>query len=672
MFRVLVVLILLIPLIYGCSEKQLKSGIDQANFDKSVRPQDDFFQYVNGTWLKNAEIPADRSSWGAFYVLREEAQKNLRKIIEESANAENKVEGSEEQKVGDFYLSYMDSALIEELGINPIGKEIAAIKAIKTKDELVDLMAHFVRIGVQRPFTYWINQDRKESTKYIGYLHQSGLSLPDRDYYFNKNEKFVEIRNKFVKYVEDLFVLANINKAAKKAKRIMEMETAIAKAHWTRVENRDRNKTYNKYEIVKLDKENPNFNWIRYFEGAGLGSEKEIIVRQPNYFKEFDKLFKKFSVDDWKSYFTLKLVDISAPYLSKNFVDLEFDFYSKTLRGVEKIRPRWKRAVSATNNSLGEIVGKVYVKKHFKPEAKARMVELVENLRKSYKKRIEQVDWMSEETKKEALDKLAKFRPKIGYPDKWKDYSKLVVKKDDLVGNVFLSNQVEYEREINKLGKPIDRDEWFMSPQTVNAYYNPTMNEVVFPAAILQPPFFNMDADDAVNYGAIGAVIGHEMTHGFDDQGRKSDGDGNLREWWTEEDNERFTKRAQVMIDQYNQYNPIDSMHVNGELTLGENIADLGGLTIAYYAYKMSLDGKVASVIDGFSGEQRFFLGNAQVWQSIYRDEALRQRLVTDPHSPAMYRCNGVVSNMPEFYAAFDVKEDDPMYRAEDIRVKIW
>ncbi len=672
MFRVLIISLLLIPLIFCYGEDKLKSGIDKANFDLTVKPQDDFYQYVNGTWLKNTEIPADRSRFGVFGYLRDEAEKNLRTIIEESANAENKVEGSEEQKVGDFYRSFMDSSLIEELGIKAIEKEIAAINGIKSKDELADLMAHFIKIGVQRPFSYWVNQDLKESTKYISYLNQSGLSLPDRDYYFKKDEKFVEIRNKFEKYIEDLFNLAGVKESAKKAKRILEMESEIAKEHWTRVENRDRNKTYNKYEILNLAKENSNFNWVRYFKAAGLGEETEIIVRQPSYVKAFNKLFQEVSVEDWKSYFLLKLIDTSAPYMSKNFVDLEFDFYSKTLRGVEQIRPRWKRAVRITNGSLGEVVSQVYVKKHFKPEAKKRMVQLVENLRKSYKRRIEQLDWMDEETKKEALDKLAKFRPKIGYPDKWKDYSKLMVKKDDLIGNVSLSNQVEYNRMISKLGKPIDRDEWFMTAQTVNAYYNPPMNEVVFPAAILQPPFFNMEADDAVNYGAIGAAIGHEMTHGFDDQGRKSDGEGNLRDWWTEEDNTKFIERAQVMVNQYNKFSPIDTMHVNGQLTLGENIGDLGGLTIAYYAYLMSLGNKEAPVIDGFTGEQRVFLGWAQVWANKYKDEARRQQLLTDPHSPGEYRCNGVVSNLPEFYKAFDVKEGDPMYRSENIRVKIW
>ncbi len=672
MYRLILILILGLVLMLGGAEKQQKSGIDTANFDLSVKPQDDFFRYVNGTWLKTAEIPADRSSWGAFYLLRENAQKNLRTIIEESANVTNKIDGSEEQQVGDFYASYMDSARIEKLGIEPLKDEMKRIESVKSKEDLQKLMSHFQVIGVSVPFYYFINQDQKQSDKYIGYLYQSGINLPDRDYYFNEGEKFKDIREKYLKYIENLFVLAGIDEAATKAEVIMKLETKIAKAQWTNVENRDRDKTYNKYMTTDLEKETANFKWQKYLVDAFVKETEEIVVYQPSFFKALGGLFKEESVDNWKTYFTYYLLADNAPRLNKDFVNLNFEFFSKTLRGVEKIRPRWKRAVTATNGSLGEVVGQVYVKKHFKPEAKSRMVELVENLRKSYKTRIEQLDWMSPETKKAALLKLSKFTAKIGYPDKWKDYSKLVVKKDDLIGNSFRSNQVEYEREIDKLGKPIDRDDWFITPQTVNAFYNPTMNEVVFPAAILQPPFFNMEADDAVNYGGIGAVIGHEMTHGFDDQGRKSDGDGNLRDWWSEEDNNKFMERAQIMIDQYSGYNPVDTMHVNGELTLGENIADLGGLTIAYYAYKMSLKGNEAPVMDGLSGVQRFFVGNAQVWQGKIRDEAQIQRIKTDPHSPGQYRCNGIASNMPEFYEAFDVKEGDPMYRSEDIRIKIW
>ncbi len=673
MLRVVLSVLLAVVLLLGCSGNAPKSGIDISGMDKTVRPQEDFYRYVNGTWLEKTEIPADRSRYGSFTVLYEEAQVNLRKIIEESANMENKKPGSPEQKVGDFYTSYMDSSQIEALGLKPLEKELERIAAVKTDDDLRNLMAHFMMIGVQLPFTAWVDQDAKQSDQYIVYFHQSGLGLPDRDYYFKKDEKFSEIRDKYVKHIEKIFKLAGISDGASLARKIMKIETKLAQNHWTRAETRDRDKAYNKFAVNKLDRLTPKFNWAAFMAAIDAGEANNVIIRQPSYIKAFGKILKKVSLADWKAYYTWKLLDEFAPDLPAAFVDANFEFYSKTLRGVEKNRPRWKRAVAATNNVLGEVVGQIYVQRHFKPEAKKRMVELVNNLKLAFKESIDELDWMSEETKKQAKAKLAKFNTKIGYPDKWKDYSGLEIKADDLIGNLLRSRVFEHHREIKKLGKPIDRDEWFMTPQTVNAYYSPNMNEIVFPAAILQPPFFNFEADDAVNYGAIGAVIGHELTHGFDDQGRKSDGDGNLREWWTEEDATKFTERARLMIEQYESYYPLgDSMHINGKLTLGENIADLGGLTIAYKAYKKSLKGKEAPVIDGYTGDQRFFMGIAQVWRNKYRDEALRQRLLTDSHSPPRYRVLGALSNMPEFYAAFDVKPGDPMYRDENKRVKIW
>lgn len=671
MLKVLFSALLALLFLASCAKKQMESGIDRSNFDTSVKPQDDFYDYVNGDWLEKTKIPEDKSNYGAFTELSDESEKNLRDIIEEAAAAPNKKEGSDIQKVGDFYLSYMDTALIEELGLKPLEEEMQRIQNVQTKKDLVELIAHYGKIQVQTPFGFWVDQDFKNPTEYILYFTQSGLGLPDRDYYFKDDPKFKDIREKYVAYIEKILTLGGRDNAAAGARRIMEMETALAKDQWTRVENRDRDKTYNKYAVAQLNGLTPAFDWGYFVQEANINTP-DIIIRQPSYFEGFNKLFAKYTVDDWKTYFNWKLANDAADLLPKEFVDARFDFYGKTLRGIEINRPRWKRAVSAVNNILGEIVGKIYVEKYFKSEAKARMVQLVDNLELAYKERIEKLDWMTPETKKAALEKLARFTPKIGYPDKWKDYSKLVIKKDQLIQNVARSSMVEYNRELDKLGKPIDRKEWFMTPQTVNAYYNPSMNEIVFPAAILQPPFFNMAADDAVNYGAIGAVIGHEMTHGFDDQGRKSDGDGTLRDWWTKTDAEEFTKRAQVMVKQYNSYTPVDTMHLNGQLTLGENIADLGGLTIAYNAYKMSLKGKEAPVIDGFTGDQRFFLGWAQVWRRKYRDEELRNRILTDPHSPSRYRVNGVLSDMPEFYAAFDVKKDDPMYRPEDVRVAIW
>jgi endothelin-converting enzyme len=671
MYRMVIMSVLILFVLFSCS-KGPESGIDVSGFDKSVRAQDDIYQYVNGVWLERTEIPAEKSNYGAFTVLFDKSQVDLKAIIEESAYATDKKEGTDEQRVGDFYLSFMDSNLTDELGLAPLADELERIQSVTNRDELLELIAYLKKVNIQVPFDFWIDQDMKKSDQYISYINQGGLGLPDRDYYFEGDEKFQNIRDKYVAYMSDLFSLAKIPEADKKATQIMRMETELAKGHWTRVENRDRDKTYNKYSIKKLEMLTPSFRWSEYIKAADIGNIENMIVRQPSYFEHLNRIYNNFSLADWKDYLTYKLITGSAEFLSKDYVDLDFDFYEKTLSGIEKNRPRWKRAVSGINNVLGEVVGKVYVKKHFKPEAKIRMVTLVENLRESYAERIKQLDWMSPATKEEALKKLSRFVAKIGYPDKWKDYSKLVIKKDDLVGNYRRSNVVEYEREISKLGKPIDRDEWHMTPQTVNAYYNPPMNEVVFPAAILQPPFFNMAADDAVNYGAIGAVIGHEMTHGFDDQGRKSDGDGNLRDWWTEEDAKKFKERSDVMVAQYNQFNPVDTMHVNGNLTLGENIADFGGLTISYYAYQKALDGKQAAVIDGMTGDQRFFAGWAQVWRRKYREEELRRRLLTDPHSPSRYRVIGVFANMPEFYAAYNVAEQDKLYLAEDERVKIW
>ncbi|KAA3614753.1 MAG: peptidase M13 [Calditrichaeota bacterium] len=671
MFKYFSITVLLIAVLLSC-QKQLKSGIDQTQMDKTVKPSEDFYAYMNGTWLKDFEIPADKSNYGSFTKLADEAKINLRKIIEEASNAKDKPAGSNTQKVGDMYLSFMDSAKIEELGVSPLNEELEKIAAINSKDDLVKHMAYLASIGVYGPFVHFIAQDGKNSSQYIVNIYQTGISLPDRDYYLKDTDRFIDIRAKFLTHMEKMFDMAGIENGAAKAKSILKIETMIAENHWTRVENRNPAKTYNKLAIADLDKKMSNFNWALYAQESGFGAEDSLCVFQPTYLQAANKIIGKVSLEDWKTYYTWNVLTDAAAYLSSNFVTENFDFFSRTLSGTEKDRPRWKRAVSSVEGTLGEIVGKLYVERHFKPEAKERMKQLVNNLRESLKIRIDGLEWMSAETKVKAQEKLSKFTPKIGYPDKWKDYSALEIKSDDLIGNLVRATIVEYNRDMDKLGKPIDRTEWGMTPQTVNAYYSPPKNEIVFPAAILQPPFFNMEADDAVNYGGIGAVIGHEIIHGFDDSGRQYNGDGNLIDWWTKEDGEEFKKRANVMIEQYNGYNPIDTMHVNGKLTLGENIADIGGLTVSYYAYKNSLNGKNSPVIDGMTGEQRFFLGWAQIWARKYRDEALRQRLMTDPHSPSQYRANGITSNMPEFYEAFDVKEGDAMYRSEDQRVKIW
>jgi len=672
MLRFLTIAIITMLFAVSCTNKVELSGIDKSNFDTSIRPQDDFYQYVNGTWIQETKIPADKSSYGIFHILYDENQIRLREIIEESYRTENKTPGSDTQKVGDFYASFMDSVKIEELGLEPLKGELNLIDAVDDWDKLAELFAHHSRIGVQKPFTFWVDQDDKNSEEYILFFHQSGIGLPDRDYYFNEGEKFDDIRAKYIEYITKLMDLAKIENSAEIANKVMEMEMVLAESHWSRVQNRDSEKTYNKFKVSKLTGLSPNFNWNLFFDKAGISKVENVIIRQPSYLATFSNAFQKYSIDDWKNYSTVKLLSNYASELPQDFVDVNFDFYGKTLNGMETNRPRWKRAVSAVDGSLGEILGKVYVERYFKPEAKERMVTLVDNLILSMEDRINKLDWMEADTKVEALAKLKKFNAKIGYPNKWKDYSLLEVKPDELVQNIMRSAQIEYERDIDKLGKPIDREEWHMTPQTVNAYYSSSMNEVVFPAAILQPPFFNLKADDAVNYGSIGAVIGHEITHGFDDQGRKYDGDGNMREWWSKGDNERFMERAQVVIDQYNKFVPIDSLHINGELTQGENIADIGGLTVAFNAYQLSLGGIEPQKLNGFTGNQRVFIGWAQAWRAKARDEYLRNQVLTDPHSWAKFRVIGVMNNMPEFYAAFDVKEGDGHYLPEAERVKIW
>lgn len=657
------------PAAAATADDPLHSGIDVENFDSTVRPQDDFYRYVNGRWLDSTVIPPDRSNFGAFSELDEDAEKNLLAIIEDAAAATDAVEGSDLRKVGDYYRAFMDSVRIERRGIAPIESDLAAIDAIETKGDLARYIGSTHNQTTTSPFDFYIGQDLKNATTYAVYLTQTGLGLPNREYYFG--EQFTDAREKYVWYVEQLYELADRSDGREAARSVMDLETRIAEHHWTPVQNRDRDATYNKYSVSNLDVLAPGFPWKTWVETAGLGVDS-VIVRQPTYLTAAAEAFSEIPVEDWKTYFRHRLLSSSAAYLSTPFVDAQFEMYGRTLSGSEENRPRWKRAVSVTESALGEVLGRLYVERHFRPESKDRMDELVENLRTAFDESIRELDWMTDATKAQALEKLRKFTPKIGYPDVWKDYSSLVVDADDAFGNMRRSYDVEYRRGLEKLGKPVDRHEWFMTPQTVNAYYSPSMNEVVFPAAILQPPFFNPEADDAVNYGAIGGVIGHEFSHGFDDQGRKSDGDGNLRDWWTEEDAQEFQARAAGLVEQFNGYSPIDGMNVNGELTLGENIGDLAGLTVAYRAYRLSLDGEEPPVIDGLTGDQRFFMGWAQVWRRLYREENLKQRLVTDPHSPSQYRTNGIVSHLPAFYEAFDVQEGDGMYLPPENRVKIW
>jgi predicted metalloendopeptidase len=651
----------------------LSAGIATQYIESSVRPQDDFFEYLNGKWLKTVEIPSDKSSWGSFMELRENTLPQLRGIIENVAS-KNAAKGTDEQRIGDFYASFMDEARLEQLGATPLKGELDKIAALKDKSELPAVLARLGKIGVGVPFDFGIHQDNKDSTKYVADIGQGGLGMPDRDYYLKADDaKLAATKAKYQEHVQKMLAMAGDQNAAANAKAIVDFETEIAKVQWTKVELRDPIKAYNKVNLVDMDKVAPGFDWKTWLDTTGLSAKSTyVIVGQPTYLKAFIDVSNKTSLDTWKAYLSLHLIESYGSFLSKNFVDERFDFYGRTLSGVKEMEPRWKRGVGAVERAQGESLGKLYVAQYFPAERKARMEALVKNLLAAYKQSIDKLDWMSPATKKEAQAKLAKFTPKIGYPNKWKDYSKLVVSRDDLVGNVMRSRVVEADREINKLGKPIDRDEWGMTPQTINAYYNPEMNEIVFPAAILQPPFFDANADDAVNYGGIGAVIGHEISHGFDDQGAQYDGNGNLRDWWTAADHKNFKAKTTALVNQYNAFEPLPGYHVNGELTLGENIADNSGLAIAYKAYHISLKGKKAPVIDGLTGEQRLYAGWAQVWRSKMREQQQIVQVKTDPHSPGQYRANGTLRNQPGFYEAFKVKQGDKMYLAPTERVIIW
>ena len=648
------------------------SGLDPASFDKSVRPQDDLFRYVNGAWLNTTAIPADKASYGAFDILFDKAQADLRAIVEEAAKSPNKTPGSEAQKIGDFYESFMDEARVNELGLTPLKSELDAIDALKTKSDVARHFAHFFKLNLIVPIVGYVDGDAQEPGKDILYVLQGGLGLPDRDYYLKSDDKLKEYREKYVGFIGNILDMAGEQAASKSAREIFVLETRLARAHWTNVENRDAVKTYNKVAIADLNKQFPGFDWTTWTTELGINNAPALVVSQPSYFKTFASTVNELPVDAWKPYLKASLLNGFAPYLNKALVDAEFGFYTTTLRGVNEQQPRWKRAVNAVNGNMGEMLGKLYVERHFKPAAKARMEALVANLRESYRIGIDQLEWMGPETKKQAQEKLAKFRPKIGYPNKWRDYSKLEVRKDDLVGNMIRAFIYENEYQLGKAGKPIDPEQWGMTPQTINAYYNPVRNEIVFPAAILQPPFFNLEADDAVNYGGIGAVIGHEMGHGFDDQGRRFDATGALRDWWTKADETEYMKRAKLLVEQFNEFEPLPGLHVNGELTLGENLADLTGLVISHQAYMLSLKGKDAPTIDGITADQRFYMGWAQSWKAKERDESLRQQVLTNVHSPEMYRANGPVRNVPEFYAAFGVKEGDKMFLPSARRVKIW
>jgi predicted metalloendopeptidase len=652
----------------------LVSGVDTQYIDTSVRPQDDFFTYLNGKWLKTTEIPGDNSSWGTFMQLRDDALAQLRGIIEADQKDPHKKAGTDVQKVGDLYASFMDEARLEKLGYKPLAGELQRIRSLHDKKAVPGLIAHLSQIGVATPYGIRVGQDARESTKYAAYIGQGGLGLPDRDYYLKKDDaRMADMRAKYEQHVAKILSLAGEKNADAKARAILGFETQLAEVQWTKVDLRDPVKRYNKVEIAKLPEMAPGYDWNAALAASGIASKTGyVIVGQPSYVKGFDEILAKTDLDTLRAYFTWQLLREYSPYLSKDFVDADFAFYGTTISGIKQNRPRWKIGVATVEGALGEAVGRQYVAQYFPPERKARMEELVKNILAAYKESIGQLDWMSPATKAQAQDKLAKFTPHIGYPNKWRDYSRLAIRGDDLVGNVMRAATFSYNRNIGKLGKPVDREEWGMTPQTVNAYYNSSMNEIVFPAAILQPPFFNAKADDAVNYGAIGAVIGHEIGHGFDDKGSQSDGDGNLRNWWTDEDRAKFKAKTDMLVAQYDSYSPVPGYNVNGALTLGENIGDNSGLAIAYKAYHISLHGQPAPVIDGLTGDQRFFMGFGQVWRSKMRDEALIKQVKTDPHSPGQFRANGTMKNQAAFYEAFGVKEGDKMYLPPKDRVTIW
>jgi predicted metalloendopeptidase len=653
----------------------LVSGIDRQYIDDSVRPQDDLYKHVNGKWLATFEIPPDKGSYDQFTKIFDDTEAQLRALIEGLQKSVD-VSDADQQKIADLYSSFMDEAALEPLGLKPLSDEFARIEALKDRDQIAALIAHYNRIGVPAPYTPQVHQDAKDATKYVFDLGQDGLGMPDRDYYLQDEASLKETRASYLRHIQNMLTLAGDKNAAQEARDIMALETALAKVQWTKVENRDPIKVYNKVEFPKLAALAAGYNWKAYLTESGVeGKVDYLVVSQPSYITGFNRLLQQTPLPIWKSYFRLRVLKAYAPYLSKAFVDENFAFDGMVLHGSKENEPRWKRGAELVDGAIGEGLGKLYVAKYFPPPYKNRIDQLVKNLLAAYQTDIGTLDWMGPATKQKAQGKLAHFATKIGYPAKPRDYSTLQIAKGNLVGDVMHAIEFEYQRNLNKLGQPIDRAEWGMTAQTVNAYYNPELNEIVFPAAILQPPFFNANADDAVNYGAIGAVIGHEISHGFDDQGSQYDGNGNLLDppgWFTQADLDQFKAKTHALVEQYSAYSPLPGYPINGELTLGENIADNSGLAVAYKAYRLSLGGKPAPVIDGLTGDQRFYMGFAQAWRGKVRDNEAIMRIKADPHSPDQYRGDLPEMNQAGFYTAFDVKEGDKMYLPPDKRVTMW
>jgi putative endopeptidase len=647
-------------------------GIQLSYIDSSYTPQSDFYKFCNGKWLTKTRIPESDSRWGSFNEINERNLDNIKSILKTVTADKTAKPGSDVQKLRDFYLTAMDSAKAEKLGLTPIKPELAKIDALKTSDDLIKLLAEFRKRGISNIIGFDVEPDLKNSNKYKLYLGQSGYSLPDRDYYYQP--QFEPIRTAYQEHLKKMFEVLKFypESAQSYGSLVYSMEKALASKAMNAAAQRDIQKLYNPYSKADLIKLTPDINWNLYFTSLGMKVPDTLIVAHVDYYTELNKLIKTYSIKDWQTFLKWKVIHDAAPYLSNDAVTENFNFFGKTLSGAKQMKPRWKRAQVEVNRSVGEILGKLYVEQYFNNDAKEKVKGMVENLIASYRERIASRTWMSESTKKQANLKLDKLIKKFGFPDTWKDYSALAVKIDSYWQNSVRSSEFETNRKIAKLAKPVDKMEWGMTPPTVNAYYNPTTNEIAFPAGIMQIPFFDFSADDAFNYGVMGSIIGHELTHGFDDQGSQFDSEGNMKMWWTEDDYKNFTARKKLIIDQFNSFVAIDTLHVNGELTQGENIADLGGLTMSYYAYKKSLKGQKSPVMGGFTGEQRFFIAWAQGWKSLAREAAEKQLLATDPHAPGKFRGFAPLTNMPEFYEAFGIKEGLPMYRRPENRVEIW
>lgn len=653
-------------------------GVDTEAMDPDVRPQDDLFRYVNGRWLSTTEIPADKSRYGSFDVLREESERNVRTIIEDAAAG--RVVDPDARKVGDYYTAYMDSARVEALGIAPLRPDFDRLDAVRSREDLARYFAQNRAGFGPAPVAGYVSVDDRDSDRHVFFVTQSGLGLPDKSYYLD--DRFADARAGYVAYLERLYELAGWDGGAEAAQTVLDVETKLAERQWTRIQNRDPEARYNPMSVAALVAAYPNVGFDVMLAELGVDRRVDsLIVRQPSYLAGLDSLMAEVPLEDWKTYARARTLSDAAGVLPRAFAEANFDFYGRQLSGSEADRPRWKKAVSAVSGTLGEAVGRVYVDRHYPQAAADRMEELILNLQEAFRGSINENPWMTDATKAEALRKLDNYTFKIGHPEEWEDYSELAVSPDDLVGNIRATAEWALQDNLDKLDEPVDKAEWGMTPQTVNAYYNPAFNEIVFPAAILQPPFFNVEADDAVNYGGIGAVIGHEFSHGFDDQGSQYDADGNLQNWWSDEDRAEFEDRAARLVAQYDAYAPLPDANVQGRLSLGENIADLAGLTMAHRAYRLSLDedgdgvvseSEEAPTIDGFTGDQRFFMGWAQVWRTLYREAALRQHLQTGPHSPGEYRANGPLAHIPGFYTAFDVQPGDALYVAPEDRIVLW